>query len=91
MSDWKDHKIEEKKRSGFASFVRKSLWGLLVLIISVSVIFICTKLVALWMVKTRISRAMKMIRDVVGESEAISGRVSEAMNHVSRMTQLMRR
>ena len=70
--------------------MRKSLWGLLGLIISVSVIFICTKLVALWMVKKRISRAMKAIRDVVGESEAISGRVTEALAHASRMSQFMR-
>ena len=71
--------------------MRKSLWGLLGLIISVSIIFICTKLVALWMVKKRISRAMKAIRDVVSESEAISGRVTEALSHVSRMTHLVRR
>ena len=43
------------------------------------------------MVKKRISRAMKAIRDVVGESEAISGRVTEALSHVSRLTHLVRR
>ena len=34
---------------------------------------------------------MKMIRDVVGESDAISGRVTEALSHVSRLTHLVRR
>ena len=91
MSDWKDHTVKEKRRTGFANFVKMSLWGLLGLIVSVSVIFICTKLVALWMVKKRINRAMKAIRDVVGESEAISGRVTEALSHVSRLTHLVRR
>ena len=71
--------------------MKKSLWGLLILIIVVSIVFICTKLVALWMVKKKISRAMKAIRDVVGESEAISGRVTEALSHVSRLTHLVRR
>ena len=91
MEDWKDHKLKEKKRSGFVSFVMECLWGLLFLIITVSVVFLCTKLVALWMLKKRISRAMKLVRNVIGENEATSGQVSEALSHVSRLTQLVRR
>ena len=91
MDDWKDHKVKEKKRSSFVSFVMECLWGLLFLIITVSVIFLCTKLFALWMLKKRISRAMKMVRNVVGENEATSGRVTEALSYISRVTQLVRR
>ena len=43
------------------------------------------------MLKKRISRAMKMVRNVVGENEATSGRVTEALSHISRLTQLVRR
>ena len=43
------------------------------------------------MLKKRISRAMKLVRNVIGENEATSGRVSEALSHVSRLTQLVRR
>ena len=34
---------------------------------------------------------MKMVRNVVGENEATSGRVTEALSHISRLTQLLRR
>ena len=91
MDDWADHKLEEKKHFSFVSLVMNCLWGLLFLIITVSLIFLCTKLVALWMLKKRISRAMTMVRNVMGENEATSGRVSEALSHISRLTQLVRR
>ena len=35
MEDWEDHKVKEKKRSSFVSFVMECLWGLLFLIITV--------------------------------------------------------
>ena len=91
MEDWKEHKVKEKKRSTFVSLVMDCLWGLLFLIITVSIIFLCTKLFALWMLKKRISRAMTMVRNAVGENEATSGRVTEALSHISRLTQLVRR
>ena len=34
---------------------------------------------------------MKMVRNVIGENEATSGRVTEALSHISRLTQLVRR
>ena len=43
------------------------------------------------MLKKRISRAMRLVRSAVGENEATSGRVTEALSHISRLTQLVRR
>ena len=91
MEDWEDHKVKEKKRSTFVGFVMDCLWGLLFLIISVAIVFLCTKIFAVWMLKKRISRAMKAVRTMVGENEATSGRVTEALSHVARLTQLVRR
>ena len=34
---------------------------------------------------------MRMVRSAVGENEATSGRVTEALSHISRLTQLVRR
>ena len=91
MENWEDHKVKEKKRSTFVNFVMKCLWGLLFLIITVAIVFLCTKLFALWMLKKRISRAMRMVRSAVGKNEATSGRVSEALSHISKLSQLVRR
>ena len=34
---------------------------------------------------------MTMVRNVMGENEATSGRVSEALSHISRLSQMVRR
>ena len=34
---------------------------------------------------------MRMVRSAVGENEATSGRVSEALSHISKLSQLVRR
>ena len=88
--NWEDHKVKEKKRSTFVNLVMTCLWGLLCLIVTVAIIFLCTKLFALWMLKKRIGRAMKLVRNVVGDNEATSGRVSEALAHVQRLSQMVR-
>ena len=34
---------------------------------------------------------MRMVRSAIGENEATSGRVSEALSHISKLSQLVRR
>ena len=90
MKNWKTHTVQEKQRLTFAGFVKRCLWGLLAVIISVAVGFVCLKGCAFWALGKKVWAVAARLKVLKAEAEAMASRMTEVIGHVSRLSSWMR-
>ena len=66
MKNWETHTVKEERRLTFAGFVKRCLWGLLIIILSVAIGFVCLKGCAVWAVG--VATAFYRIRSTAGSA-----------------------
>ena len=81
--------MREERRLTFAGFVKRCLWGLLTIILSVAIGFCGLKGCAVWTVGQKVWKVAAALKVVKAEAEAMASRVTEVIGHVSRLSDWM--